>query len=376
MPHHDKDPVGIFMRMLKTSLVEPGSSALGQKLGRLFLNHPSLMGTLDRIHPDWRTAMVTGVRALGGAIETQGTGPVAYVLNEGIDAFVGGIATSLKGLEGKSEEELANDLSVIAAIEQARDRIEGLANAKVKVDNRHNIFHFDGCLRAGGKPTTLEQACKAGINPAPCHCTGEVWNGFIEAMERDSKAETKPTSPFTVIELIDMIEREAAEAEDQRLLGCITHFHAEFTDLPEGLRLKFEYLAKEDRAKEKLTLLVGYDMEEWERVIDAMLDDPIQAKAEGAIKKVAGLFEKGADWLTGQAKAEGEEIHTLLGGVGSAIRRDNDALDERYDRQLERREFGRGFRADQAKRLGWFTCLSLGSLMFFITMVVYYGLTH
>jgi len=374
MAHHDDQSVNWLWRGLKTSTAEPAASKLGEKLGAYFLGHPSIVKLLDGVSADWRSLLATGIKAGGGVAEIPGKGPVIYILNEALDAFVVGLGRSLQDLKDKSPEDIANNLEVMAATNLAAKAIQ---EAKVKVDLLENAFHAEKCLKAKGKPVALLEAVGQGAVPKNCACTGEVLNGFKEALDAQSQATAEQeTDPLTVIELIERLMNDADENDDEVLRGQVAHFRAEFTSLSEGLRLKFEFLAKESRAKEKLKLLIGYADEKWEAVIDAMLDDPIGARAEGVIKTLAGGFGKIGEKIAAKASAESGEADRLLTSIGSALRRDVAARNLRYAESLKARHFNKKFRKHQDEKRGWFTYLTYGTIITFITIVVWYGVTH
>lgn len=371
MAHHDENSVNWLWRGFKTSTAEPVASKLGEKLGAYFLTHPAITGLLDGVSSDWRSLLSTAVKAGGGVAEIPGKGPVIYILNEALDAFIVGLGRSLQDLKDKSPEDIENDLEVIAATNLA---VKAIQDAKVRVDLLENAFHAEKCLKAKGKPVALLEAVRQGAVPKNCACIGPVLNAFQDAFGQRAEPAQK-ADPLTVIELIEALMNDADENDDEVLRGQVAHFRAEFTRLPGNLQLKFELLAKESRPKEKLKLLLGYDKSDWDAVIDAMLDDPIQAKAEGVIKTIAGGFGKIGDRIAKKFDAEGVEMSNLLEGVGGAIRRDNDALDLRYANQLQARDFKKRFRAHQDKR-GWFAYVAYGSLITLIAIVVWYGVTH
>lgn len=363
-------------RFLKTTVAEPLARKGGQALGTYFLSHPSLTGMLDQFNPDWRNLLSLGIKGGGGIAEIKGDGPLFFILNEALDSFFGGLGDAVEHFDGKSEDEIANNLFVISAVDTAVTRLGELLSKKVKLDLVERTFHFEGCAMGRGKPSTLAEAVGQGFAPKNCGCAGKVWNGFAETMEEDSKEEAKPKGPANIIQIVHELEGEAAENDDDILLGQVARFRAAMTGFPKDFRAELEQLAREDGAKENIRHLIGYEESDWPVVVDYMLKDPTQAKARGAIRGIVDGAGNIGSQAIGAAKAVNRELDAFVDGAKDAIRRNTEEVNLRYADQLRTRTFKRNYRKHQGSKRSRFALVAYFSFFFLTALVVYYGVTH
>lgn len=359
---------------IKNAWAEPLAKKLGTKVGAFLLDQPSIVKHLDSASPNWRGMVATAVRGGGGVIQIPGEGPVIYIVNEAFDAFTSGLGDALEAFEGMSEEELANNASVRTAIDSADKKLESLLDSKVKVNLTEGAYHTESCVKAKGRSLSIREAVKQGFVPMNCLCIGDVFHIEVDEEDSDSQAETKVV--LTVLELIDEIEEEAIDSDNEVLLGQIAHFNVRFLRLSSELQLKFEFLAKEDRSKRKLKLLIGKSEEEWEAAIDSMLDEPPKIKTDGVFKKLANSFEKIGVKFAEKLDAEGVEADNLLDGIGSAIRCNTNEVRIRNAENMRARAFKKSFRKAEATKFGWFKYSTYSIAFISLASLAYYITTH